>query len=634
MENKSNYNRNFYKFRPKAEGSADAFGAKVAKIYPTKPAGSQKAQQPAQGKDAAKKSSEGQGQKKAPAKSSKPKTTKKTSSAAEPKSKLKVIPIGGLHEIGKNMTVLEYENDIIIIDCGMAFPDEQMLGIDVVIPDFTYLTENANKIRGVFITHGHEDHIGAVPYFVQKFNVPIYGSKLTLGFIKHKLEERRLDAKLVEIKPKDTIKIGCYKVEALHTTHSVADSLAYCIETPVGRVFHTGDFKVDYTPVDGETIDFGRFAELGRAGIQLLLADSTNAARKGFTPSEKTIGVSLGNIFPNIKGRIIIATFSSNVHRVQKIIDAAVANKRKVAVSGRSMENMVTMARDMEYLHIPAGTLVDLKDVKDYADSKLVIITTGSQGEPMSALTRMANGEHRDVKIKKGDTIILSSTPVPGNEKSVSNTINSLLANGASVIYNDIAETHVSGHACEEELKLIHSLLKPKFFMPLHGEVKHLSAHAAIAEGLGMKPANIFLGENGSVLEVGTKKAMLLPEKVQANAVLVDGLGVGDVGTAVINERRNLSEAGIVIIVVTRDAVTGEILDGPEVHTRGFVYVKEYGEIIDEAEIMLEQELAFALEDGIDQTQALKDLMKSRMKNWVFKKTNRNPIIVPIIMEV
>ncbi|MBQ2084379.1 MAG: ribonuclease J, partial [Firmicutes bacterium] len=476
--------------------------------------------------------------------------------------KLRVIPLGGLHEIGKNMTVLEYGNDIMIIDCGMAFPDDEMLGIDVVIPDFSYLVANSDKIRGLVITHAHEDHIGAIPYLLQKLNVPIYSTRLTLGFIKNKLKEHKVEADLHEISPGDEIRLGVFRVEAIHTTHSVADSLALCIDTPVGKVFHTGDFKIDYTPVDGEPLDLNRLAALGDEGVLLLMADSTNAARKGYTPSEKQVGIALNNIFASTKKRIIIAIFASNVHRAQRIIDMAVANGRKVAISGRSMENMVRIAEELGYLDIPDGTLVEMNKIKNIPDDKLVIMTTGSQGEPMSALARMANSMHRQVQIRPGDMVILSSTAVPGNEKMVSNVVNSLMEKGAEVIYNDIAETHVSGHASSEELKLIHTLLRPSFFMPVHGEMKHLMAHAQIAESLGLDKSRILLGANGDVFELTRGKAKKAKETVHAGAVMVDGLGIGDVGSSVLKERSYLSEAGLIVMAACFE--NGRLVSGPQ----------------------------------------------------------------------
>lgn len=546
--------------------------------------------------------------------------------------KLRVIPLGGLHEIGKNMTVLEYGSDIMIIDCGMAFPDDEMLGIDVVIPDFSYLVENSEKIRGVVITHAHEDHIGAIPYLLQKLNVPIYSTRLTLGFIKNKLREYNVDADLHEIAPGDVIRLGAFCVEAIHTTHSVADSLALCVDTPVGRIFHTGDFKIDYTPADGTPIDFSRLAALGDEGILLLMADSTNAGRKGYTPSEKQVGIALNNIFASTKKRIIIATFSSNVHRVQKIIDMAVANSRKVAISGRSMENMVYIAEDLGYLEIPDNTLVDIKQIKGIPDDKLVIITTGSQGEPMSALTRMANNMHRQVQIREGDMVILSSTAVPGNEKMVSNVVNTLMEKGAEVIYNDIAETHVSGHASEEELKLIHTLLRPEFFMPVHGEMKHLIAHAHIAESLGMNKNRILFGTNGDVFELSRGKARKSKETVHAGAVMVDGLGIGDVGSSVLNERRYLSEAGLIVMAATFE--NGYLISGPQLVSKGFVFVKEHGNLLKEATAVVQEELMFCLDSGRHDVSAMADICKSRLRNFIYEKTERSPVIIPVFMEV
>lgn len=546
--------------------------------------------------------------------------------------KLKVIPIGGLHEIGKNLTAFEYGNDILIVDCGMAFPDDEMLGIDIVIPDFSYLIENSDKVRGVVITHGHEDHIGAVPYLLKELNVPVYGTKLTLGFIKHKLKEHDISAKLCEITPGDVIKLGAFKVETIHTTHSVADSLALCIETPVGRIFHTGDFKVDFTPVDGEPIDFARLARLGEDGILLLMADSTNAERKGYTPSEKNVGIALNHIFAITKKRIIIATFSSNVHRVQKIIDTAVANGRKVAVSGRSMENMVAIAQELGYLSIPANTLVDIKKIKNIPDNKLVIITTGSQGEPMSALTRMANNMHRQVSIRKGDMVILSSNAVPGNEKMVTNVVNTLMEKGAEVIYNDIVETHVSGHASSEELKLIHTILKPKYFMPVHGEMKHLLAHAEIAKSLGMAENHIIIAGNGEVVEVTKNKVKKSKDTVPAGAIMVDGLGVGDVGSSVLNERKYLSESGLIVVSATFE--NGIPITRPEIISKGFVYVKENRDLLEEARTIVEEEIMHCLDKGVDDVSAMEDKCKNSLRNFVYQRTERSPVIVPVFSEI
>lgn len=547
--------------------------------------------------------------------------------------KLRVIPLGGLHEVGKNMTALEYGNDIIAIDCGMSFPDDEMLGIDAVIPDFSYLVENAAKFRGVLITHAHEDHIGGVPYLLKQLRVPIYGSRLTIGFIKNKLKEHKItDAELIEIEPGQVIDLGCFKAEAIHTTHSVADSFAFSIKTPVGTVFHTGDFKVDYTPVDGSPIDLSRLAKIGQDGVLLLMADSTNALRPGYTKSEEIVGNSLASIIRGTDKRIIIATFSSNVHRVQKIIDISVENGRKIAVSGRSMENMVNIAQELGYLNIPPGTLISLKDINRIKDSELVILTTGSQGEPMSALYRMSDGSHKNVHIRENDLVILSSNPVPGNERDVSDIVNSLMEEGADVIYNDIAETHVSGHACEEELKLVHTLLKPKFFMPVHGEVRHLRGHIKIAEGLGMPAKNIVYASNGDVIEVSRRSIAMSKEKVSANPILVDGLGIGDIGNSVLNERKNLSESGLIVIAAIFDT-SGKLVSGPQLHTKGFIFVKEYGSMLDEARAEILNALDDAAAQGIKRP-AMEKLMVDKLRSFIYKKTKRSPAIVPVFMEV
>ena len=548
------------------------------------------------------------------------------------KTRLKVIPLGGLHEIGKNMTLLEYGDDIIAIDCGLSFPDDEMLGIDAVIPDFSYLAENASRFRGVLITHAHEDHIGGVPYLLKQFDVPIYGSRLTVGFIKNKLKEHKLsDASLVEIEPGQTVDIGCFRAEAIHTTHSVADSFAFAIKTPLGTVFHTGDFKVDYTPVDGSPIDLARLAKVGQDGVLLLMADSTNALRPGYTRSEEIVGNSLSNIIRATEKRIIIATFSSNVHRVQKIIDIAAENNRKIAVSGRSMENMVNIAQDLGYLNIPPGTYIPLKDINRIDDSELVILTTGTQGEPMSALYRMADGTHKNVHIRDNDMVILSSNPVPGNERDVTDIVNSLMEQGAEVIYSDIAETHVSGHACEEELKLMHTLIKPKFFIPVHGEVRHLLGHKKIAERLGMPEKNIIYASNGDVIELSRRSINLTKEKVSANPILVDGLGIGDIGNSVLNERRDLSGSGLIVLAAVFDSATGKLISGPQLHTRGFIFVKEYGSILDEARAEILNAVD-ALEDK--KRPAVEKVMKDTLRSFIYKMTKRSPAIVPVFMEV
>ncbi|NMA93268.1 MAG: ribonuclease J [Clostridiales bacterium] len=547
--------------------------------------------------------------------------------------KLKVIPLGGLHEIGKNLTLLEYGNDILIIDCGMAFPDDEMLGIDVVIPDFSYLIENSDRIRGLVITHPHEDHIGAVPYLLKSINVPIYGTRLTIGFIKNKLKEHQINnADLNVIKPGDTVKLGVFKVEAIHMTHSVADSLAFCVQTPLGYIFHTGDFKVDFTPVDGDPIDFARLATIGDRGLLLLMSDSTNAVRKGYTASEKVVGLTLNNIFANTKKRIIIATFSSNVHRVQRIVDTAVANDRKVAVSGRSMENMVALAKDLGYLNIPAGTLVDIQKIKNIKDSELVIITTGSQGEPMSALTRMANNMHKQVSIRPGDMVILSSTAVPGNEKMVSNVVNALMEKGAEVIYNDIADTHVSGHAAAEELKLILTLLKPKFFMPVHGEMRHLYAHAELATEMGMEAHNILKAKNGEIFEFTKNTAVKLKETLPAGGVMVDGLGIGDVGSSVLSERKYLSEAGLIVIAASFEE--GHLASRPEIVSRGFVYAKQQGDILEELRQIAEDVIVQCIRSGVRDVDAIAEQCRARLRNHIYRTMKRSPVIIPVFMEI
>ncbi len=547
---------------------------------------------------------------------------------------LKVIPIGGLNEIGKNMTLLEYDDEIMIIDCGMSFPDDEMLGIDVVIPDFSYLIANRDKIKGLVLTHGHEDHIGAIPYLLRDIKVPVYGTRLTIGLVRNKLEEHNIIGDLKIINAGESFKLGSYfEIEAIRTTHSIADSICMAINTPQGVVFHSGDFKIDYTPVDGDPIDLGKLAEIGDRGVRLMLCDSTNATRPGFTQSERVVGRTLENIFRTAKNRIIIATFSSNVHRVQKIIENAILCGRKVAVSGRSMEKVVKLAIELGYLNIPEGELVDLKMTRDIPDNQLVIITTGSQGEPMSALSRIASGEHKGIKLKPGDMVILSSTPVPGNEKSVSNVVNKLFEAGADVIYSDIAEIHVSGHACQEELKLLHSLLKPQYFMPVHGEYRHLISHARLAEALGEKKENIFVIENGDILNVSEDEAFVEPKKVEADAILVDGLGVGDVGNIVLRDRKHLSESGL-IIVVAAIAQEGYVVSGPDLVSRGFVYVKENEELMEYARQVALNALDKALDSGIRDWNTLKARVRDALSSYIYEVTMRSPIILPIFLEV
>ncbi len=547
---------------------------------------------------------------------------------------LKVIPIGGLNEIGKNLTVLEYKDQILVIDCGMSFPEDEMYGIDVVIPDYSYLVKNASKIVGVVITHGHEDHIGGVPYLLKQINVPIYGTRLPLGLIENKLKEHGLRANLKTIKAGDKLRLGDFKVEVIRTTHSIADAVCLYIQTPAATLFHTGDFKIDYTPVDGEPIDLAKFAEIGRKGVDLMLADSTNALRPGFTASEKVVGKTLDGIFREAKNRIIIATFSSNVHRVQKIIELAAKYGRKFAVSGRSMENVVALAIELGYLKIPAGTYVELNKTKNIPDDQLVIITTGSQGEPMSALSRMANNEHKGVKLKKGDMVILSSTPVPGNEKAVSGVVNKLFEKEVEVIYNDIADTHVSGHACQEELKLIHALIKPRFFMPVHGEYRHLVKHAQIAESLGMKKDRIFILSNGDQLTVDKRNAVKFQNVVSADDILVDGLGIGDVGNIVLRDRKLLSESGLIIAVAAIDRASGEVISGPDIVSRGFVYVRENEDLINDAREIARNALEDSLYAGNKDWSGIKNNVREELRKFIFRKTKRSPIILPIFLDV
>ncbi|MBQ1352949.1 MAG: ribonuclease J [Firmicutes bacterium] len=559
------------------------------------------------------------------------KTEKNTRKAA--KEQLKIIPIGGLHEIGKNMTVLEYGNDILIIDCGLSFPNDEMYGIDIVIPDFSYLIKNAHKVRGMIITHGHEDHIGAVPYLLQRIKVPIYGTRLPLGLIQNKLDEHGLKGDLRTIKAGDRIKIGPFAVETIRVTHSIADAICLSITTPAGVIFHTGDFKIDYTPVDGEPIDFGRLAEIGRKGVLLMMCESTNAGRPGYTASEKNVGEALQNIFRGSKARIIVATFSSNVHRIQKIIDNAAMFHRKVAVSGRSMVNVISLAIELGYLKIPKGVLIDINEAKNIPDKELVIITTGSQGEPMSALARMANSDHKSVQIKKGDLVVLSSTPVPGNEKMVANVVNKLFEKGAEVFYSDITDIHVSGHACREELKLMHTLIRPKYLMPVHGEYRHLKQHADLAMELGRKKEDIFILANGDTLTLTKDGAVKAEDQVPAGDVMVDGLGVGDVGNIVLRDRKLLSESGLIIVVASIDQVTREVVSGPDIISRGFVYVRENEDLIEQA-TEVAAEILFNTDPGSKDWNTMKNAVRDGLRRFIYDKTQRNPVILPIFMEV
>ena len=551
-------------------------------------------------------------------------------------SKLKIIPLGGLHEIGKNITVFEYENEMIVVDCGLSFPEDDMLGVDLVIPDITYLEQNVDKIKGLLITHGHEDHIGAVPYLLKKINIPIYATKLTAGLIRNKLEEHKLvgSTKLVEVNQGQTINLGKnFKVEFIRSSHSIPDSVMLAITTPAGTVLHTGDFKVDFTPIDGKIMDLGRIAELGHQGILALMSDSTNSERKGFTMSESSVGEVFDKLFLHCTKRIVVATFASNVHRVQQIVNCAIKYGRKIAVCGRSMINMITTARELGYIECPENLFIDIDMIKNYPDEQLVIITTGSQGETMSALTRMANGEHRKVKITPNDLIIISATPIPGNEKYVSKVIDDLMQLGAEVVYSSLEDVHVSGHACQEEQKLIIALAKPKYFIPVHGEYRQLIAHSETAQSMGIAKENIIMMQNGKVLEIGEDGAEFTGT-VPNGRVLVDGLGVGDVGNIVLRDRQHLSQDGLIIIVLTMDSGTGEVVAGPDVISRGFVYVRESENLMDEVKAVVRKEIKKCEENGIRDWSTIKSSVRDNLKDYVFAKTKRNPMIIPIIMEI
>lgn len=553
----------------------------------------------------------------------------------ESKKKIKVIPLGGLGEIGKNITVIEYGDEIVVVDCGMTFPDSEMYGIDVVIPDVTYLVNNIEKVKGFFITHGHEDHIGAIPYILKQVNVPIFATNLTVGLIESKLEEHKmLDiVNLNVVKPGDIIKLDKLKVEFIRTNHSIADSCSLAIHTPLGIIVHTGDFKVDFTPVDGNVIDLQRFAKLGKQGVLLLMADSTNACHPGYTMSEKTVGEKLDNLFSKGKGRIIVATFASNIHRLQQIINSSIKYGRKVAFSGRSMEKISDVAVKLGYLDMPEGLLVDLKDLRLYNNDQITIVTTGSQGEPMSALTRIASSTHKNIQIEKDDMIIISASPIPGNEKAVSRVINELTHKGAEVIYKSIEEIHVSGHACEQELKLIHSILKPKYFVPVHGEYKHLRKHILIAEEVGLEKEKSFILENGDVLSLSRKSACIA-KKVQAGNILVDGSGVGDVGNIVLRDRKNLSRDGIINVIVAIEKESRAIVGGPDIITRGFVYVRESEELVNEIKQISYESIQKSIDNNVFKWSEIKNNIRNDIGSFIYSKTKRKPIIVPIIMEV
>ena len=548
-------------------------------------------------------------------------------------SKLKVIPLGGLEQIGLNITAFEYEDSIVVVDCGLSFPEDEMLGIDLVIPDITYLKDNANKVKGFVITHGHEDHIGALPYVLKELNIPIYATKLTMGIIENKLEEHGLmkTTKRKVVKFGQSINLGQFRIEFIKTNHSIVDAAALAIYSPAGVVVHTGDFKVDYTPVFGDAIDLQRFAEIGKKGVLALMCDSTNAERLGFTPSEKTVGKTFDSLFLEHKDtRILIATFASNVDRVRQIINTAERFDRKVVVEGRSMINIIETASNLGYLQIADKTLIDVEELKNYPPEKTVIITTGSQGESMAALSRMASNNHKKISIMPGDTVIFSSHPIPGNEKAVTNIINELQMKGADVIFQDV---HVSGHACQEEIKLIYSLVKPKYAVPVHGEYKHRKAQAKIAAQLGIPKENIFMLQSGDVLEMDNHKAVV-NGKVPVGAILVDGLGVGDVGNVVLRDRQHLAEDGIMIVVMALESHSDQLVSGPDIVSRGFVYVRESDELLDEARLLVEEAVQDCLDRGKTDWGKLKSTVKDVLSDFVWKKTKRRPMILPIIMEV
>lgn len=551
----------------------------------------------------------------------------------EKTEKLKIIPLGGLEQIGMNITAFEYEDSIIVVDCGLSFPEDDMYGIDLVIPDITYLRDNIEKVKGFFITHGHEDHIGAIPYVLNEINVPVYATKLTNGIIEHKLRENNMLTKVKRkvVKYGQHINLGCFRVEFIKTNHSIQDAAALAIYSPAGTVIHTGDFKVDYTPVFGDAIDLQRFGELGKKGVLALMCDSTNAERPGFTRSEKTVGRTFDELFADHKNsRIIVATFASNVDRVQQIINTAYKYGRKVVVEGRSMVNIIGIASELGYINIPDNTLIDIELLKNYPDEKTVLITTGSQGEAMAALSRMAGGTHKKVTIKPNDTIVLSSNPIPGNEKAVSRVINELSMKGANVIFQDV---HVSGHACQEEIKLIYSLVHPKYAIPVHGEYRHLIAQAKVAEELGIPKDNIFLLSSGDVLELDEDSARVTG-RVHTGAIMVDGLGVGDVGNIVLRDRQHLAEDGIIIVVLTLEGGSGQLLAGPDIVSRGFVYVRGAESLMEEAKHVLDDKMQYCMDKGITDWGKIKTEIKDSLGDFVWKETKRRPMIMPIIMEV
>ena len=565
---------------------------------------------------------------------SKKRETKKEDSIFK-KSNIKIIPLGGIDEIGKNITVFEYEEDIVVVDCGLEFPEDDMLGIDLVIPDVTYLIKNKDRIRGLVITHGHEDHIGAIPYVLKQVNMPIYATKMSVALIKNKLEEHHLlnSTKMHQVEMGDKIKLGKFEVEFINSSHSIPDSAMISLKTPAGTILHTGDFKIDYTPIDGKPMDFGRIAELGNEGVLALLSDSTNSERKGSTLSEKYVGETLDGLFLNCNKRIVVATFASNVHRVEQIVNCAVKYGRKIAISGRSMINVINAARELGYIKAPDETFIDIDLIKNYPDEKLLIITTGSQGETMSALTRMAAGEHKKVTITPNDLVIISANPIPGNEKAVAKVIDALMEIGAEVVYNTLADVHASGHACQDEQRLILSLVRPRFFIPVHGEYRQLMAHKSTAEEMGMSSKDILITRNGKILELNEKEAKFTTS-VTSGKVLVDGLGVGDVGNIVLRDRQHLSQDGLIIIVLTMDSSTGEIVAGPDVISRGFVYVRESENLMEEVKAFVRGEVVKFEERHVKDWSTIKSALKDNLRDYILKKTKRDPMILPIIMEI